>query len=209
MGPFYRLVFISSLIAILNISNAAIVEQDDYPVAGTMTGAEPGSITSSSVTTGYRALKLFLENEQHLTLVRRATMVITFKDISDGASSLVDEIAESSAKALEELETLEKARPQIVLEDFPDDTIGKATFDSLRMASAKEFLFDIDNFEKNLLLSQLKVLPVISHLAMQLEQKESNQKRKLWLSKLADRYEKHYQQVNKRFIISSNPTTMN
>ena len=105
-------------------------------------------------------------------------MIITFSDISDKASRLIDDIADSSEQALEELDKLEKEKPHIVFKDFSDDTIAKATFDSLRMASVKEFMLEADNFEKNLLLSQLKVLPVISHLAMQLEKKETNQKQR-------------------------------
>jgi len=190
MVSLYRLIFVSCLIGILNISNAAIV----------VTGNQADTISISS---GYSALRLFLEDEQHLTFIRRAKMIITFSDISDNASTLIDDIAASSEQALAELEKLEKAKPHIVFEDFSDDTIAKATFDSLRMASAKEFLFDSDNFEKNLLLSQLKVLPVISHLAMQLEKKETNNRRKIWLNNLAARYAKHYQQVNERILISA------
>lgn len=194
MSSLYRLIFISGLIGILNISNATIVEPDNQ--------SGNNYIASGSITTGYSALKLFLEDEQHLTFVRRAKMIVTFSDISDNASSLIDDIADSSEQALIELKKLEKAKPRIIFDDFSDDTIAKATFDSLRMASVKVFLFEFDNFEKNLLLSQLQVLPVISHLAMQLEKKETNQRRKIWLGKLATRYEKHYQQVNQRVLIS-------
>lgn len=189
MPPLYRLIFISGLIGILNISNAAIVDTNNQ---------------ADAMKYGYSALKLFLEDEQHLTLIRRVKIVFTFSDISDTSSALIDDIADSSEQALADLDKLEKAKPHIVFEDFSGDTIAKATFDSLRMASAKEFLFDIDNFEKNLLLSQLKILPVISHLAMQLEKQEANHARKIWLSKLADRYEKYYQHINERILISAN-----
>lgn len=190
MISLYKLIFVSSLIVTLNISSAVIADTD-------------GQATASNITFGYSALKLFLEDEQHLTSIRRIKMVITLSGLSDDSSTLIDAIADSSEQALDELEKLAKAKPHIVFDDFSDDTIAKATFNSLRMTTAKEFLFDPDNFEKNLLLSQLNVLPVISHLAEQLDKKETNTTRKTWLIKLADRYEKYYQQVKTRISIST------
>ena len=70
------------------------------------------------------------------------------------------------------------------------------------MTTAREFLLESENFEKNLLLSQLNILRVISHLAEQLEKKETSAKRKAWLSKLANRYENYYQQIYVRITIS-------
>ena len=130
------------------------------------------------------------------------SMVITFSGISDSSTKLIDAIADTSKQAVDELEKLARAKPAFVFEEFSEKSIGKATLDSLRLAMAKEFLFESDNFEKNLLLSQLKVLPVISHLAQQLEEKETNSKRKAWLNKLADRYEIFYQKIKKRIVIS-------
>lgn len=130
-------------------------------------------------------------------------MVLTFSSISEGTSKLIDDIASSSEQALEELENLAQAKPAIIFEDFSDDTIGKATLDSLRMTEAKDFLFEADDFEKNMLISQIKVLRVISHLALQLEEKETNSKRKTWLNKLAVRYENYYQKVNGRISVSA------
>jgi len=158
--------------------------------------------TNSSIDSGYSALKLFLEDEQHLTTIRRVKTVITFKGISDNSKKLIDEIADSSERALEQLEKLAAAKPAIVFEEFSEESIGKATLDSLRHETAKEFLFKTDDFEKNLLLSQSHILRVISHLAKQLEEKETNTKRKAWLHKLAERYEKYYQQVYARISIS-------
>ena len=45
---------------------------------------------------GYSVLRLLLEDEQHLTLIRRTKTVLTFSGISDGSRKLVDEIAEAS-----------------------------------------------------------------------------------------------------------------
>ncbi len=157
----------------------------------------------AGVNPGYSVLKLFLEDEQHLTTIRRVKTVISFEGISDSSTRLVDEIADASEQALAELENLATASPAIVFEQFPEDSIGKATLDSLRMTTAKEFLLNTDEFEKNLLLSQSQILRVISHLAKQLEQKESSDKRKIWLGKLAVRYENYYQQVSALLLVSS------
>jgi hypothetical protein len=157
---------------------------------------------AQTIDSGYSALKLFLEDEQHLTTLRRVKLVLAFEGISDKSTRLVDDIAETSEQALDDLEKLAAGRPAIVFEEFSDDSIGKATFDSLRIATAKELLLETDDFEKDLLLSQSNILRVISHLAKQLEEKETNAKRKAWLNKLAVRYEKYYQQVYARISIT-------
>jgi len=159
--------------------------------------------TTQDIAAGYSALKLFLEDEQHLTTIRRAKMIITFSGISEHSTKLVDNIADTSTLAVEELEKLSNVKPTFKFTEFSDETIAKATIDSLRMTTAKEFLFAGDEFEKDLLLSQLKILRVISHLASELEEKETSAKRKAWLNKLAMRYEKFYQQVNSGIIISN------
>jgi len=134
-------------------------------------------------------------------------MIFTFSGISDGTSNLVDDIADSSEQALEEMEKLLAIKPRIKCVGFSDDLIGKATFDSLRFTTGKDFLFESDDFEKNLLVSQLKVLRVISHLALQLEEIETNNRRKTWLNKLAIRYEDYYQKVYARLSISTRNKT--
>lgn len=159
--------------------------------------------TKNSIDTGYSALKLFLEDEQHLTTIRRVKTIISFRGISDNSTKLIDEIADSSKSALVELEKLTAAKPVIVFEEFSDESIGKATLDSLRFATAKEFLLETKDFEKNLLISQSQILRVISHLAKELEEKETNTKRKAWLHELSKRYEKYYQQVFALISITS------
>lgn len=190
----YKLLLIAGLLGLPVIdSTVAIAANARHPAA--------------SIVSGYSALKLFLEDEQHLTTIRRVKTVITFDGISDNSIRLIDEIADSSEQALKELEKLAAAKPVIVFKEFSDESIGKATLDSLRFATAKEFLFNADDFEKNLLLSQSQILRVISHLALQLEEKETNAKRKAWLNKLAERYEKYYQQVYARISITGNGKT--
>jgi hypothetical protein len=190
MPTLFNLIFLISMTGTLVIA--------DSPVISKVQQAN----TSSDTVAGYSALRLFLEDEQHLTTIRRAKMIITFSGISEHSTKLVDDIAETSSLAVEELEKLSKSKPAFDFIEFSDDTIAKATIDSLRMTTAEEFLFAGDEFEKDLLLSQLKILRVISHLARQLEEKETSIKRKAWLQKLADRYELYYQKVNAGIRIS-------
>ena len=179
---------------ITSLPNSLLIIMSLLAAIVTTAGADQKQ-TAGTVASGYSALRLFLEDEQHLTTIRRVKTVLTFEGISDRAKKLVDEIADTSEQALDELEILAAARPAIVFEDFSDETIGKATLDSLRIATAKEFLLDTDDFEKNLLLSQSNILRVISHLARQLEEKETSDRRKAWLNKLALSYENYYRQV--------------
>jgi hypothetical protein len=72
------------------------------------------------------------------------------------------------------------------------------------METAREFLIHTDDFEKSLLISQSQILPVIIHLARELEEKETNSERKEWLHKLAIRYEHYYQQAYARIGVASN-----
>jgi hypothetical protein len=151
---------------------------------------------------GYSALKLFLEDEQHLTTIRRIKAVITFEGISESTTKLIDDIADLSTTALEELEELAPAKPSIKFVAFSDDLIGKSTLDSLRLTTAKEFLLNNDTFEKDLLISQTQILRVISHLAAELAEKETHKKRKKWLEQLATKYEAFYVLVNKRIVLA-------
>ena len=161
------------------------------------------SSTSTDNQAGYSVLKLLLEDEQYLTTIRRTRMIVTFTAINDSSSELIDKISDSSTKAIDELKLLADERPTILFHELEDNTIGKSTLDSLRMTMAKEFIFDGDNFEKNLLLSQLNALRLISHLSAQLADIEISEKRKLWLSKLSKQYEKYYQQINVRISIKN------
>lgn len=194
MSSFYKLLVITGLITAFVIADNPVVNAKNRSAA-------------SPVATGYSALKLFLEDEQYLTAIRRTKMVISFSGISDKSRKLIDAISDSSEQAIEDLEKLSAVKPSFVFEEFSDETIGKSTLDSLRITTAKEFLLESENFEKNLLLSQLNILRVISHLARELEEKETSDKRKAWLNKLANRYESYYQQIYGRITISGNGKT--
>lgn len=190
MTAFIRLFFITCITVSLVIADSPIVIAKAKAVN-----------TSKNITAGYSALKLFLEDEQYLTIIRRTKMVITFSGISKKSVTLIDNIANTSEKSLTDLERLSRVKPGFVFKEFSDEMIAKATLDAMRITTAKEFLLQSEDFEKNLLISQLKVLRVISHLAEQIAEKENNQQRKVWLTKLAKQYETYYQQVNDNILI--------
>jgi hypothetical protein len=162
----------------------------------------PGNQAKVNNNPGYSALRLFLEDEQHLTTVRRIKSLISFRTIDDSVANLVDDIADISEAALDELDTLSTLRPEINFESLAETSIARATFDSLRYTTAEKFLRDGDDFEKNLLLSQIQILPVIVHLSQQLEENENRIKRKHWLYKLGLKYNVLYQRANAQLKLS-------
>ena len=92
--------------------------------------------SGASLEAGYSALRLFLEDEQHLTTIRRIKTVLTFKGTSKKTRELIDRIADTSELALEELEQLAAAKPVIVFEEFDDDSIGTAPSRTLALVFA-------------------------------------------------------------------------
>jgi hypothetical protein len=151
---------------------------------------------------GYSALKIFLQDEQYLTIIRRTKAVLMFEGISESSKRIIDAISDTSATALEQLEYIASAKPPIRLKVFSEDSIAMTTLDAMRMTTAKELIFNSDDFEKSLLLSQAQILRVISHLLREIEQQEPNLKRKDWLGKLADRYEGYYREVYARISVA-------
>ena len=184
----YQLMFVISVLAV---------------IAAGQSHASTATPDRTHINGGYSVLKLLLEDEQHLTLIRRTKTVLTFSVISDGSRKLVDEIADSSERALEQLEQLALSKPGIEFLELSEHAIALSTLDSIRMKTAKDFFFSGDEFEKKLLISQMQVLRVISHLASELEEEETNLKRKAWLGKLAVKYENYYQQVYSRLAVSA------
>jgi hypothetical protein len=191
MQPFSKLLLITCVSIPLFITALSLANANITPKA------------ISTTDSGYSVLKLFLEDEQHLTVIRRTKLVLTFTSIDDISTTIIDAISNSSKRSLSELEELAEAKPEITFSELSSKTIASATLNSIRMATAKEFLFGGENFEKDLLLSQLKVLPVIIHLAEQLEKNETNFDRKQWLNKLVSQYKGHYQLVNSRISITA------
>jgi len=192
MSHLCKLILITCLSGFFIFTNSQLIDNN----------VQQTSFTQNT-SAGYSALKLFLEDEQHLTAVRRTEMVISFSGMSGKSTALIDEIANTSEQSLAELERLSKLEPALTFKEFSEEMIARATFDSLRLTTAKEFILKPDDFEKNLLISQLNILRLISHLARQLEEKETSQKRKTWLIKLAHKYENYYQQVNANIVVSA------
>ncbi len=189
MTRLLKLIFALGLLCSLVVSSSYAV----VPKSG---------LVKNELNSGYSVLRLFLEDEQHLTTIRRIKAVIRFGGISESSTKLIDNIADTSTTALAELETLAPLKPAVQFVDFSDEFIGKATLDALRMTTAKEFLFDNDNFEKNLLISQTQILRVISHLATELADKEPSEKRRQWLNQLAKQYQDLYALVYKRVVLT-------
>lgn len=156
----------------------------------------------SEVNTGYSVLLLFLESQKNITTLGHVKAFFMLKGVDDDSTKLIDKISDSSEKALVELEKMALKKPAIVIKDFPGNSIGKSTFDSLRITTAKELLFDSKNFEKNFLFSQAQLVRLISHLAKELEVQESNEKRKAWLLKLVKSYESYYALIYKRITLT-------
>lgn len=173
----------------------ALITSSSYAIA-----PKPGAV-ENHLNSGYSVLKLFLEDEQHLTTIRRIKAIIRFGGISEASTNLVDSIADTSETFLDELEALRPLKPAINFVEFSDGRIGKSTYDSLRMTTAKEFLFDNHSFEKNLLISQAQILRVISHLAAELADKEPEMKRKVLLQQIARQYEDFYMLVYARITL--------
>ena len=186
-----ELIIIFSLLGILVFS--------DRPVFAYSESAHDRRV---NLNTGYGALKLFLSDEQYLTIIRRTKAVLMFKGIGESSKQLIDDISDTSAMALEQLEYLASAKPAILTEEFSEDAIAMTTLEAMRMTTARELLFSGDDFEKSLLLSQAQILGVISHLLRQIEQQEPNLRRRDWLGKLAERYEQYYRQVYARITIT-------
>jgi hypothetical protein len=186
-----ELIIIFSLLGILVFS--------DRPVFAYSESAHDRRV---NLNTGYGALKLFLSDEQYLTIIRRTKAVLMFKGIGESSKQLIDDISDTSAMALEQLEYLASAKPAILTEEFSEDAIAMTTLEAMRMTTARELLFSGDDFEKSLLLSQAQILGVISHLLRQIEQQEPNLKRRDWLGKLAERYEQYYSQVYVRITVT-------
>jgi len=143
-----------------------------------------------------------LQDEQYLSIIRRTKAVLMFEGISEPSKQLIDAISDTSSIALEQLEYMASAKPEIRLEEFPENSIIMTTLDAMRMTTAKELLFNSDDFEKYLLLSQAQILRAISHLVRQIEQQEPNLKRKDWLGKLAGRYEEYCSRTYARITIT-------
>jgi hypothetical protein len=151
---------------------------------------------------GYAILHATLGDEQHLKTIRLTKTIVTFKSISEPTRNIIDDIAQTSSAALEEIEQLASLSPEILFDAGRDERIEQKTRRALRITTAKEFLTSKENFEVILLVSQTQALRFISHLARELSDIETNTRRKVWLDTLSDRYEALYRRVLSRLEVA-------
>lgn len=137
---------------------------------------------------GYSMLRLFLVDEHYLTAIRRIKTVLSFGGISQDSVQLIDDISQYAESALHDLDTLVLKNPVVQFNSFDENSIAISTFDALRYATAKQLFLDSAHFEKNLLLSQIRILPAIRHLSQKLAENETNITRKKWLRKLSKQF---------------------
>lgn len=137
---------------------------------------------------GYSMLRLFLIDEHYLTAIRRIKTMLSFGGISQDSVQLIDDISQYAESALHDLDALVLEKPVVQFSPFDENSIAIGTFDALRYATAKQLFLDNTHFEKNLLLSQVQILPVIHHLSQQLAENETNTARKKWLRKLSKQF---------------------
>ena len=69
------------------------------------------------------------------------------KSISEPTKQVIDDIAQTSAIALEELEQLASLTPRIIFDVDRAGQIEQMTRDALRITTAKEFLTSKEDFE--------------------------------------------------------------
>lgn len=151
---------------------------------------------------GYSMLRLFLVDEHYLTAIRWVKTVLSFGGISPDSVQLIDDISQYAEAALQELDALVLEKPEIAFNPFDENSIAISTFDALRYATAKQLFLDSTHFEKNLLLSQVQILPVIQHLSQQLAENESNAARKIWLLKLSKKFASFNQRAQAMFELT-------
>jgi hypothetical protein len=155
-----------------------------------------------SLNSGYSILYTTLRDEQHLKIIRLTKSFVTFKSISKPTRQIIDDISKTSSSAVDKLEKLVSLSPLIKLDTEKDGKIEQMTRDAIRTTTAKEFLASKEDFELKLLISQSLALRYITHLTKELHAIEMNSKRKVWLAKLSDRYEKLYRRVLSRLKVA-------
>jgi len=180
---------------ILALALVACIDDGKDPVSHSDT-------TLQSLNVGYDILRDTLRDEQHLKTIRYTKTIVTFKSISEPTKQVIDDIAQTSAVALEELEQLASLTPGIIFDIDRAGQIQQMTRDALRITTAKEFLTSKEDFEVRLLVSQTQALRFISHVTKELSDIETNTKRKEWLEIISDQFEKLYFRVLSRLKVA-------
>jgi hypothetical protein len=168
-------------------------------------GKDPVShsdVTPQSLNVGYDILRDTLRDEQHLKTIRYTKTIVTFKSISEDTEQVIDDIAQTSAVALKELEQLASLTPRIIFDINGAGQIEQMTRDALRITTAKEFLTSKEDFEVRLIVSQTQALRFISHVTKELSDIETNTKRKEWLGMISDQFEILYLRVLSRLKVA-------
>jgi hypothetical protein len=170
-----------------------------------LTVTAPAYSASNALATGpgYSLLRQLLVDEHYLTTIRRVKRILNFGGINERSAELVDQISSSSDNALQQLDSLATELPAIEFDSLDKPNIAITTFDALRYDMARKFIFDGERFEKDVLLSQVQVLPVIAHLTKQLEANEVNIRRKKWLHELALHYDDFYKRSQTFFVLAN------
>lgn len=158
--------------------------------------------TPRSLNVGYGILYANLGDEQYLKTIRLTKTIVTFESISEPTREIIDEIAQLSSAAREELEQLAALSPVIMLDAGEDGQIEQRTRDAIRMTTVKEFFTSKEDFEVVLLVSQSQALRFISHLLKELHVIETNSKRKAWLGTLSEQFEQLYFRVLARLKVA-------
>ncbi|MGD8310980.1 MAG: hypothetical protein PVJ66_00165 [Gammaproteobacteria bacterium] len=151
---------------------------------------------------GYAILRTILGDEQYLKVIRLTKGIVSFKSVSESTRQVIDDIAQTASAAHEELERLASLSPEIIFASGEGAVIEQITLRALRITTAKEFLASKENFEVILLVSQTQALRLVSHLAGELQDIETNPRRKAWLEELANRFEKLYARTLARLKVS-------
>jgi hypothetical protein len=168
-------------------------------------GKDPVShsdVTPQSLNVGYDILRDTLRDEQHLKTIRYTKTIVTFKSISEDTEQVIDDIAQTSAVALKELEQLASLTPRIIFDINGAGQIEQMTRDALRITTAKEFLTSKEDFEVRLIVSQTQALRFISHVTKELSDIETNTKRKEWLGMISEQFENLYLRVLSRLKVA-------
>ncbi|MEN8205189.1 MAG: hypothetical protein ABFS24_04165 [Pseudomonadota bacterium] len=180
---------------VLTLTIAACDAPDKIPVPQT-------DDTIQSLNAGYGILHATLRDEHHLKTIRLAKTIVMLKSVTEPTSRIIDDIAQTSSAALDELEKLAPLSPEIMLDENNEGQIERAIRDALRITTAKELFTSKEDFEVILLSSQLQALRILSHLASELHEIETNNSRKVWLNTLSDQFEKLYLRVLSRLKIA-------
>jgi hypothetical protein len=152
---------------------------------------------------GYSLLRKLLRDEQYIKAIRLAKSVFTFRALADPTKTLIDDIAARSSEKLTELDRLATLEPAITFGESCPAMLDQAMLNALRVTTAKDLvLASKDDFEVNLVVSQIQALRMISHLLTELRDIDPNAERQAWLERLSTDYEALYRRAVARLSLA-------